>query len=149
MAGLDVPADWTLSAESPTELTAVAPAARAVRAPMSARAAPPAPRASVSMARMATDRTAPEAARDAFVEAFSAGVPGVKRLDEGAVVFADGAAGASITLSFQVRPGLGVLQRHLFRIEEGVLTQITGTVAEWQRARLDQELQPILTSFRL
>lgn len=148
VGALDLPAGWIVAEESANELTLREPETKAARAPMSPRAAPRAPRASICVAQAPTERRDPVSAREEFVAAFASAVPGgAKRIDEGAVVFSDGVEGAFVTLSFQVMAGRGVLQRHLFRIEDGRLTRLTATVAEWQLSRLE-EINPILISYR-
>jgi hypothetical protein len=145
----DAPKSWSASQPDESTLKLVEPAQRAMPAPLSAKKTPPAPRASIAASSAPSDATDARAAMEAFVSGFASAIPvPLKRIDDGDVVFKDGGAGVFVTIAFEVTAGRGALQRHLFRIDGGVLTQITGTVADWQRAKLDREVYPIMISYR-
>jgi hypothetical protein len=60
------------------------------------------------------------------------------------VTFEDGARGVAVDVTFEARPALTIAQRHVFRVDAGVVTHLCATVPD---ARALAPLDSVLLSF--
>lgn len=141
---LDVPPGW----EASVEIELLEPAADALGAPLALQNAAPRPRANILVKRSPSDERDPAEALHSFLIELGRHAQALKRLDEGKLTFADGAVGAFATVSYDAAPGLRVSQRHLYRVDGGTITHLTASVEDRDRRKIEEELTPIMKTFR-
>ncbi len=89
-----------------------------------------------------------ESLLDALLAELRSTVPSVKEVSRGLLAFDDGIQGPFVTVRYEPIAGLRTLQTHLFRIDERILTHLTGSVADRDADKLELELVPMMKSFR-
>jgi hypothetical protein len=140
---LEVPKNWELRVQH----TYVEPAAT-LKAPLAMQNTQAKPRANVVVSRVPASAERPEAAANDFFAQTAQTVPGLRRLSQETFAFDDGAMGTSLTVAFHATPQLRLVQRHVFRIDADVLTQLVATVDEARASELDENMAAILKSFK-
>ncbi|MEM6731581.1 MAG: hypothetical protein AAF658_08485 [Myxococcota bacterium] len=105
------------------------------------------PRANFVISRQRTEASSAGDARKEFLEQSAQAIPGLKLHGEEDVAFADGGKGASVTLSFSATPQIRLAQRHVFRKDGDVLTQIVVTVDEHRLSELGGKLLEAVRSY--
>ena len=104
------------------------------------------PRANFVITRQLSDDSATDALAE-FLKHSAEGVPGLKIHAKDEVDFLDGGSGSSVTISFNGTPQIRLVQRHVFRKDDGVLTQIVLTVDCTRLDELDTLLFDVLRTF--
>jgi hypothetical protein len=140
VGSLAVPEVWDVK----LEITLREPDGDRLMAPLSAKAGA-SPRANIKLRRSRSAEDATQA-RAAFV-AEARRIPQMCVVVEDTVAFLDGAVGAAVTICLPATPQLRVAQRHLFRSDDGVLTQLAATVEEHRLRDLEGSLQEIMVSY--
>lgn len=139
---LELPPDW----EMRSQITYLEP-----ETPTSShrlRPSEPRPRGNLVVSRSPTDVSSAEQARDEFLEQAADSIRGLTLEEDPGLTFADGAEGASVTLTFDGTPHIRLAQRHVFRLDGAILTQIVATVDVDRMDELDGRLREIIVSFR-
>ncbi len=140
---IDLPNTW----EVRSQITLLEPEDEGLQAPLAMRQSSAKPRANFVISRQKTDAGTAADARREFLEQSAQAIPGLKLHGESEVGFGDGSEGASVTLSFSATPQIRLAQRHVFRKDDDVLTQIVVTVDEHRLAELDGKLLEVVRSF--
>ena len=141
---LAVPQGWTLV----HQLEAVEPA-RNADGLMTAAKALPVPPARLQVVQRASAGASPAGVMQGFVRDLSAAVRGLRVVEEAPFDFEDGAAGASVTVTFEILAGQPVAQRHVFRVDGAVATHLQASVPHASAARLGADLGRLLAAFRM
>jgi hypothetical protein len=131
--GWDVQLQLELRAP-PTDLGGVAPSLHKTHAP---------PVSNVVIRREAASGSAATCAR-ALEGEMRASLPSLHVDGPTSTVFDDDAPGVALNIMFQSAEGIPVAQRHVFRMDDGVLTHLCATATD--RAQL-AAMQPLLMSF--
>lgn len=84
---------------------------------------------------------------ESLLKELAQGVRGLTVVSSGEMKFADGGVGATADVALPATPQLRALQRHAFRVDGGIATQLVATVDEQSPQKLD-ELGAILVSFK-
>ncbi len=142
---IDLPKGWDVR----LEVTLTEPEQTGIAVPLAGKPATPRPRANITVQRGSTGIDDPAAALGAFIAHFARYAPNLKRLAEGPVTFADGAPGVGLTIAYEPEPGVGVVQRHVYRIDAGVITHLTASVEAGQAPKMDAVLGPLLLTYRI
>jgi len=127
-----------------TQATLLAPV-RELNVPL-ARQAATLPRANLLISRRPAQGVAPAAALAQVTSEAAAAIPGFKTALQGVFTFADGVEGASASVAFGLSSGLRVLQQHVARVDDGILTCLVATAHDSQKDQLD-ELVAMARSF--
>jgi hypothetical protein len=106
------------------------------------------PRANIVVSRVPATSPTPEAAMNEFYQQTAQAVPGLKRINQENFHFVDGGEGIALGVSFDATPQARLVQRHVFRIDDDVLTQLVATVDESRISELDSTLGDIMKSFK-
>jgi hypothetical protein len=141
---LGVPKNW----EMRVQLTYIEPAVT-LKVPLALQKIQAKPRANIVVSRGPATSPTPEAAMNEFYQQTAQTVPGLRRMNQENFRFGDGGEGIALTVSFhatttQVR----LVQKHVFRIDDDVLTQLVATVDEPRIFELDSTLGDIMKSFK-
>jgi hypothetical protein len=139
---LGVPKNW----EMRVQLTYSEPAAR-LEVPHVVKPTQAKPRANIVVSRVPATSPTPEAAMNEFYQQTAQAAPGLKRMNQENFWFGDGGEGIALTVSFHATPLLRLVQKHVFRIDDDVLTQLVATVDETRISELDSTLGDIMKSF--
>lgn len=139
LGNIEVPGDW----EVRSQITLLEPEDAGLQAPLAMRQSSAKPRANFVISRQKSDSPDGASARREFLEQSAQAIPGLKLHSEDVVAFGDGESGASVTLSFAATPQIRLAQRHIFRLDADILTQIVITVDEH---RLEELSGVLLTS---
>ncbi|MCC7383214.1 MAG: hypothetical protein IT384_15365 [Deltaproteobacteria bacterium] len=140
---LVVPPGW----EARTEVTLFEPAQK-LGVPLAGKAEATKPRANVSVIRGRTKEADPARALAAFLAYTGKDLPGFRKLEEGAFRFDDGAEGVFATVAFPGPAGLMVAQHHVYRVDRDVVSHLTVTLEEREKARLEGDLGALIRSFK-
>lgn len=140
---LNVPKNW----EMRVQLTYIEPA-DTLKVPLALQSTQAKPRANIVVSRVPATNESPEAALNEFYQQTAQAVPGLKRMNQENFAFGDGSQGAALTVSFHATPQVRLVQKHVFRIDEDVLTQLVATVDEPRIAELDGALGELMRSFK-
>ena len=140
---LGVPKNW----EMRVQLTYIEPA-DTLKVPLALQKTQAKPRANIVMSRVPATRPTPEAAMNEFYQQTAQAVPGLKRMNQENFPFNDGGEGIALTVSFHADPQVRLVQKHVFRIDDDVLTQLVATVDERRISELDSTLGDIMKSFK-
>jgi hypothetical protein len=90
----------------------------------------PPPRPNVVISITPTTRETAADAMDDFIRQTRPVVPGLTEIERWpAKIFADGCEGTGLVIEFPATPDVTLRQTHLFRIDDGVLTQLVATIA--------------------
>lgn len=138
-----VPSDW----EVRTQITYIEPPDSSLKVPLAVQQTAAKPRANVVVSRSASSAASAEAAMNDFLSQTAQAVPGLRRLSQGDIDFADGATGVWLTVAFNATPQVRLAQRHVFRMDAGVLTQLVATAEEQRVDDLDGRMTEIIRSF--
>jgi hypothetical protein len=135
VGGITIPQGW----ETRTQISLLEPV-RKIEAPMSLKPAAPAPRTNVILIRRPTNQDVASEA-SAVLDEVRGQFPGLEVVEESDVTFADGKKGRAFTIAFDAMERLRVTQRHIFRVDDGVFTELTATAAvqTWTRAKASLE----------
>ncbi len=144
IGSIDLPKGW----DQRVELTLTEPEQTGLAVPLAGKAKTERPRANITITRGSTGITDAKEALDAFLAHFARFAPNLKRSAEGPLQFADGARGFGVTLSFDPEPGVSVVQRHVYRVDSGVITHLTASVEAAQATKMDATLAPLLVTYR-
>jgi len=139
---IDIPNGW----ETRTQISLLEPI-RKLDAPMSLKPAAPAPRTNVILIRRPTNLDVGAEAL-AVLEEVRGQFPGLEVVNESEVTFADGKKGRAFTIAFDAMERLRVTQRHIFRVDDGVFTELTATAAVQQWAQVQGNLEKMMLSYR-
>jgi hypothetical protein len=137
-----VPEGWDAS----IQITLKEPESNRLSAPL-AKKRSSGPRANITVRRFASSVDLDGATARFLAEA--KGAPRFRPDPIQTVRFDDGADGRSIVIHLEATPGLEVAQRHVFRIDHGVVTQIAATVEVGRASELEEGFAAIMLSFRL
>lgn len=140
---IDLPNTW----EVRSQITLLEPEDAGLQAPLAMRQSAAKPRANFVISRQKTESGSAEDARREFLEQSAQAIPGLKLHGEEEVSFSDGGKGASVTLSFSATPQIRLAQRHVFRKDGEVLTQIVVTVDEHRMQELNGKLLEAVRSY--
>lgn len=143
-AHLTIPDGWEVS----LELRATAPEEQGLTAPLAMKSDNPRPRANVTISRRAAEPTTPKVMLNAFLKHMTASIKDLKTLGRETLRFADGVESEAATVSYEVEPGVRVVQRHVYRIDDGIVTHFVASAVEQDRNKLDRALKDVLVSFR-
>jgi hypothetical protein len=141
---INVPSDW----EVRTQITYIEPP-DVMEVPLAVQQTQARPRSNIVVSRSHTAVATTDQALDDFLTQTAQAVPGLKSLDRGTLSFDDGEQASCVTISFNATPQVRLVQRHIFRIDDGVLTQIVATVDDGHLADLDGRMQQIVRSLKL
>lgn len=139
---LGVPKNW----EMRVQLTYIEPA-DTLKVPLALQTTQAKPRANIVVSRVPATSPTPEAAMNEFYQQTAQAVPGLKRVAQENFPFKDGTEGMALTVSFHATPQVRLVQKHVFRIDDDVLTQLVATVDEPRISELDTALGDIMKSF--
>jgi hypothetical protein len=139
---LGVPKNW----EMRVQLTYIEPA-DTLKVPLALQKIQAKPRANIVVSRVPATRPTPEAAMNEFYQQTAQAVPGLKRMNQENFRFNDGGEGIALTVSFAAEQ-VCLVQKHVFRIDDDVLTQLVATVNEPRISELDSTLGDIMKSFK-
>ena len=139
---LGVPKNW----EMRVQLTYIEPA-DTLKVPLALQTTQAKPRANIVVSRVPATSPTPEAAMNEFYQQTAQAVPGLKRVAQENFGFKDGSEGMALTVSFHATPQVRLVQKHVFRIDDDVLTQLVATVDEPRISELDTALGDIMRSF--
>jgi len=139
---LGVPKNW----EMRVQLTYIEPA-DTLKVPLALQTTQAKPRANIVVSRVPATSPTPEAAMNEFYQQTAQAVPGLKRVAQENFNFKDGSDGMALTVSFHATPQVRLVQKHVFRIDDDVLTQLVATVDEPRIGELDTMLGDIMKSF--
>lgn len=89
-----------------------------------------------------------EAECSRFVEEFQRSAVRAEEVERGRFAFEDGSTGAVVVLRLEPRPGVGVVQQHVFRRHGPWVIRLTATVPVAQTGALEGPLRTILRSYR-
>lgn len=139
---LDVPETW----EVRTQVTVLEPEDKGLVDP---KLPPPAsaPRANLVISRQAAANADPAEALQDFVKTSAREIPQFKLLGQGSVAFHDGGHGESVSLSFPATATVQLAQRHVFRVDDDIMTQIVITVDAYRVDELDTTLLELVRSY--
>lgn len=141
VGNIEIPKGW----ETRTQISLLEPV-RKLDAPMSMKASAPAPRTNVILIRRPTNQdVATEAA--AVLDEVRGQFPGLEVLEETDVAFSDGKKGRAFTIAFDAMERLRVTQRHIFRVDDGVFTELTATAAVQTWTGAKEGLEKMMLSF--
>ncbi|MEO0813109.1 MAG: hypothetical protein AAFY60_09625 [Myxococcota bacterium] len=140
---INLPNTW----EVRSQITLLEPEDAGLQAPLAMRQSAAKPRANFVISRQETGDGSSVDAREEFLEQSAQAIPGLKLHGKDDVAFADGGQGASVTLSFSATPQIRLAQRHVFRKDGKVLTQIVVTVDEHRLSELDGPLLDAVRSY--
>lgn len=140
---ISLPNNW----EVRSQITLLEPEDAGLQAPLAMRQSAAKPRANFVISRQETDATTAVDARREFLEQSAQAIPGLKLHGEEDLAFSDGGQGASVTLSFSATPQIRLAQRHVFRKDGAVLTQIVVTVDEHRIGELAGALMEAVKSY--
>lgn len=140
---INLPNDW----EVRSQITLLEPEDAGLQAPLAMRQSAAKPRANFVISRQKTDASSAADARREFLEQSAQAIPGLKLHGEEDLAFSDGGHGASVTLSFSATPQIRLAQRHVFRKDGEVLTQIVVTVDEHRLSELAGKLMDAVKSY--
>jgi hypothetical protein len=138
-----VPKNW----EMRVQLTYIEPA-DTLKVPLALQTTQAKPRANIVVSRVPATNPSPEAAMNEFYQQTAQAVPGLKRMNQENFKFVDGGDGIALTVSFHATPQVRLVQKHVFRIDDEVLTQLVATVDEPRISELDSTLGDIMKSFK-
>lgn len=82
------------------------------------------------------------------VAELKASSPSGVELDRGTFTFDDGVAGVRVRLQLEARPGLPVVQEHVFRLDGANMSHLTATTVAAEQSALDGDLGAVLRSFQ-
>lgn len=140
---LDVPETW----EVRTQVTLLEPEDKTLSDPMLLPSTS-APRANLVVSRQAHGNTSPEDALEDFLKHSAREIPQLRVLGKENLEFDDGGHGASVSIAFPATAAVQLAQRHVFRVDDGTLTQIVITVDDYRANELDTALRELARSFR-
>jgi hypothetical protein len=143
IARIDVPGDWEIR----TQVTYIEPP-EVISVPLAVQPTQPKARANIVVSRSPTTVATPAEAMNDFYKQTAPAVPGFKSLGQGTLSFDDGARGCWVTVCFNATPQLRLAQRHIFRIDAGILTQLVATVDELHLPEMDSRMQRIVCSLK-
>lgn len=137
---LEVPSAWSQR----IELRCIAPETTPAGLPTTAgtTSLPP----SIQLSRHARDRSIEDSVK--LLTELNAHRAGFEASPPETVHFADGATGQMVAFRF-TEGTLSLRQRHIFRKDGGILTQLTATASALDQKHLDEDILPVLLSFRL
>jgi hypothetical protein len=144
IAQINIPSDW----EVRTQVTYIEPP-DVLQVPLAVQQTQARPRTNIVVSRSPAAVPTTDEALNNFLTQTAQAVPGLKNLSRGALSFDDGGQGSWVTISFNATPQVTLVQWHIFRIDDGILTQLVATVDEWRLADLDGRLQQIARTLRL
>lgn len=136
-----LPDEW----EVRLEVSCLEPRGVGLAVPLAGKAAGKTKRANLVVSRRPTDRDA-AACLKALLEDLATTCRGLKLVDEGEQESVAGVGMPYATVSFEV-DGTHVLQRYWIRVDQGTVTQLTGTVEHSDAAKLDGPLTQLALSF--
>jgi len=140
---LGVPKNW----EMRVQLTYIEPA-DTLKVPLALQKTRAKPRANIVVSRVPAMSPTPGAAMNEFYQQTAQAVRGLKRMNQENFRFNDGGEGIALTVSFHAESQVRLVQKHVFRIDDDVLTQLVATVDEPRISELDSTLGDIMKSFK-
>ncbi len=140
---LSVPEGWDAS----IQITLKEPESNRLSAPL-AKKKSIGPRANITVRRFVSKVADADGAAARFLTE-AKGAPRFRADEIQPVRFDDGSEGRSVVVHLEGAPGLQVAQRHVFRVDEGVVTQIAATVEAGRASELEGGFAAIMLSFRL
>jgi hypothetical protein len=142
---IDVPDTW----ERRVEWRFTEPETRGAAVALAPQAKTAAPRTILTVTSEPADGRTLESARSLYLGELAGAVGRMKKLEAGPFRFDDGTEGVSLTVSFDLAPGgLRAIQHHAFRLDGGVLTQLTATVEERGRTAIEPRITAMMKTFR-
>jgi hypothetical protein len=140
---IEIPEGW----ETTLQITLREPDANRLVAPL-AKKKTAGPRANITIRRFPSSVADARSAFEQFLVEVKT-VPRFRAFAEQAIRFADGREGISVTIELEAAPGIKIAQRHAFRVDDGIVTQIAATVEIHRASDLEGHLASIMLSFRL
>lgn len=104
----------------------------------------PPPRSNLVLSTTRASQDTASAALEEFLRTTRDQIPNVTVVEQDRVpTFGDGVTGAEVVIEFWVTPDVVLRQVHLFRVDDGVVTQIVATVdaSDSAEAQLEEELR--------
>lgn len=144
MGQLKVPSGW----ETRTQVTFLEPVDAGLKVPLATQQTAPKPRGNIVVSRHKADSGTAAEAMEQFMAQTGQAIPGLKKLGQSSLAFGDGVKGESVTISFHATPQVRLAQRHVFRVDAGVLTQLVATVEEHRAGDLEGSLAQLMMTFR-
>lgn len=140
---ISVPKQWELRIQH----TYIEPA-ETMKVPLAMQNTQAKPRANIVVSRIPATVDSPDTALNEFYAQTAQAVPGLRKVSQEVFAFDDGTKGAALTVSFHATPQVRLVQKHVFRLDAGVLTQLVATVDEPRMGELDAGMAKILRSFK-
>ena len=141
---LNIPATW----EVIYRVDLIEPRTR-IDAPLASRATAAVPRSNVIIQRRSSQHAHVEQARRELLRSMKTGFAGLRVLDESDFLFADGVLGTLAKVQFSTPDAVPLVQGLVFRLDEGILTQLTTTVAASRRDALDALLDTVVRTYAI